>query len=41
MKDYFRKKKNCHGFMSGEFQVIRGSRVGENRRSQASTETPA
>ena len=42
MKKYFRKKKinYCYGFMPGDFQVICGSMVGENRRSPASTETP-
>ena len=42
-KNYFNKKKinYCYGFMSGDFQVICGSMVGENRRSPASTETPA
>ena len=35
-----RKKDYCHGFMPGDFQVICGSMVGENRRSPASTETP-
>ena len=36
------KKKNyCYGFMPSEFQVTCGSMVGENRRSPASTETPA
>ena len=38
----FQKEKQnyCHGFMPGDFQVIYGSMVGENRRSPASTETP-
>ena len=43
MKNYFRKKKinYCYGFMPGDFQVICGSMISENRRSLASTETPA
>ena len=35
-----RKKNYCYGFMPGDFQVICGSMVGENRRSPASTRTP-
>ena len=42
MKNYLRKKKinYCYGFMPGDFQVVCGSMIGENRRSLASTETP-
>ena len=37
-----RKKISCCcGFMLGDFQVICGSMVGENRRSPSSAETPA
>ena len=37
-----RKKINyCYGLMPSNFQVICGSLVGKNRRSPASTETPA
>ena len=41
-KSYFKKKKinYCYGFMPGDFQVICGSMVGENRRSPYSSETP-
>ena len=35
------RKNYCYGFMPGDFQIICGSMVGENRRSPASTETPA
>ena len=36
-----KKKKNyCYGFVPGDFHVICGSMVGENRRSRVSTETP-
>ena len=36
-----RKKINyCYRFMPGDCQVICGLMVGENHRSQASTETP-
>ena len=35
-----RKKYYCRGFMPGDFQVICGSMVSENRWSPASTETP-
>ena len=34
-------KEKSYGFMPGDFQVICGSMVSENRRSPASTETPA
>ena len=36
-----KRKKNCHGFMPGDFQIICGSMVGKNRQSPTSTETPA
>ena len=42
MKNYFRKKKInfCYEFMPGDFQVICGSMVGENRWSPVTTENP-
>ena len=41
-KKLFQKEKNnyCYGLMLGDFQVICGSMVGENRQLPASTETP-
>ena len=34
------KKNYCYGLMPGDFQIICGSMVGENRRSPVSTESP-
>ena len=41
-KNCFRKNKiNCYEVIPGDFHVIYGSMVGENRRLLTSTETPA